>query len=86
MGMMLTLLPSSLGIRHSFFNLVLNAKVFVLIARISFCTYLVHLMLIYRFIYMRTYDIYYNLVDMFITYLGLLPIILLFGFLMTITI
>jgi peptidoglycan/LPS O-acetylase OafA/YrhL len=48
--MFLTILPSILGIHHSFFNLILNAKALTFIARISFCTYLIHLMVIYGFI------------------------------------
>lgn len=85
-GLILAVLPSCLGIRHSFFNLILNAKVFVFIARISFCTYLVHLMVIDQYLQSRTYDIYYSLLDQFMVYLGQLPIILVLGFVMTVTI
>ena len=53
-GMFLTILPSILGQTSSFFHLILNAKIFTFIARISFCTYLVHLFVIYQFIYSRS--------------------------------
>ena len=84
-GMMMTVLPSCLGITHSFFNFLLTAKVFIFIARISFCTYLVHLMVMLKVIYDRTYDIYYEVFDVFSIYLGVLVISLFFGFILTMT-
>ncbi len=84
LGVFLTALPSILGIHHSFFNLTLNAKIFVLIARISFCTYLVHIFILFQYIYSRTYDTYYGLIDIFIYYSGLLVLCLLCGFLATV--
>jgi len=82
-GMILTVLPSILGIRHSFFALILNVKLFAWIARISFCSYLVHLMVIVWYYYTRTYDVYYKFQDTFATYMGLLTLSLFFGFIMT---
>ena len=82
----MTILPSCLGITHSFFNLILNAKVFVFIARISFGTYLVHLLIIDYFFADRTYDLYYTTPDLFAIYFGLLVLCLFFGFIVTITI
>jgi peptidoglycan/LPS O-acetylase OafA/YrhL len=72
-------LPSILGIKHSFFRTILTAKIFTFISRISFCTYLVHLMVVYQYIYTRSYDIYYNIKDMFVIFIGFLPLILTFG-------
>jgi peptidoglycan/LPS O-acetylase OafA/YrhL len=83
LGMIVTILPASLGIKNSFFALILNAKIFTWIARISFCTYLVHLLVIIRFLYNRTFDVYYQPIDTFVIYMGLLVIGLFFGFLMT---
>jgi len=83
LGMILTILPSTLGISHSFFNLILNARILIIIARISFCTYLVHLMLVFRFSYNRAYDVYYHLTDTFTVYMGLLVVSLFIGFWMT---
>lgn len=82
-GMILTVLPSCLGIKHSFFNLILTAKCFVLIARISFCTYLVHILVIYYFLLDRVYDVYYTIPDVFVMNFGLLTISLFFGFILT---
>lgn len=85
-GLLLTILPSCLGVTNSFFNLILNSKLFVFIARISYCTYLLHIMIVYGFIETRSYDIYYSLLDQLLLYLGLLVICLFFGFVMTVTI
>jgi peptidoglycan/LPS O-acetylase OafA/YrhL len=79
----MTLLPSLLGFPHSFFALVLNAKPLVYLSRISFCTYLVHLFVVYYFLGDRVYDLYYNLIDVFTVYCGLLVLSLFFGFLLT---
>jgi peptidoglycan/LPS O-acetylase OafA/YrhL len=84
LGMGMTILPTILGHRHSFFNFILTPKLFHFIARISFCTYLVHLMVLYYFILSRNYNIYYNIVDNFITYLGLLIVSLIYGFISTV--
>ena len=84
LGMGMTILPTMLGHSHSFFNLILTPKLFHFIARISFCTYLVHLMVLYYFILSRNYDIYYNTIDNFIVYLGLLTVSLFYGFISTV--
>lgn len=81
--MVMTVLPSCLGFTHSFFNLILNAKAFVYIARVSFCTYLVHLMVLEYFIQVRSYDLYYNTCDIMIRYVGWLVISVFLGALMT---
>lgn len=83
-GLILTILPSTLGFSHSFFNLILTPKIFHFIARISFCTYLVHLMILYQFIFTRNYNIYFNLIDTFQAYMGMLMLSLFFGFLLTV--
>jgi peptidoglycan/LPS O-acetylase OafA/YrhL len=85
-GVICTILPTVLGFNYSFLNLLLTAKIFHFIARISFCTYLVHLMVIYQFIYTRSADFYYNVTDIFVIYMGLLVVSLAFGFLMTLVI
>lgn len=84
LGMAMTILPTMLGHTHSFFNTLLTSKSFHFIARISFCTYLVHLMVLYNYFLSRNYDIYYGIVDQFITYLGMLSVSLGLGFLLTV--
>ena len=86
LGMFLTVLPSMIGFKHSFFNLILNTRLFVFIARISFCTYLLHINFLIYFESDRSYDIYYSIIDQFMIYMGLLVICLFFGAIMTITI
>ena len=82
-GMVLTLLPTVLGVRGSFFDLILTNRCFVFIARISFCTYLVHLIVMEQFFGTRTYDISYNVLDAFMVNMGILVLSLFFGFLLT---
>jgi peptidoglycan/LPS O-acetylase OafA/YrhL len=84
LGLMLTLLPTILGHRHSFFNLVLTSKAFHFIARISFCTYLVHLMVLYQYTLTRNYNIYFNITEAFVAYLGMLVVSLFLGFWLTV--
>ena len=86
LGMIMVVLPSCLGVKHSFFNLILTAKAFIWIARVSFCTYLVHLMIIDKFIVGRFYDVYYNITDTWVLYLSWLVMSLFFGFLLTVTV
>lgn len=52
-------------------------------ARVSFCTYLIHLMVVFRFSYTRAYDVYYRLIDTFVLYMGLLVLSLFLGFWLT---
>jgi peptidoglycan/LPS O-acetylase OafA/YrhL len=85
LGLLFSVLPSILGI-PTFLTTILTPSIFSFIARISFCTYLVHLMVIYQYIYTRSYDIYYNIGQMFVIYIGLLPIILTLGTAMTLTV
>ena len=82
----MTFLPSILGIRHSIINTILTARVFFFIARISFCTYLVHLFVVYQYLYTRSYDVYYDIKETFSVFIGLVPIILFLGVVMTLVI
>ena len=82
-GMFLTILPSLLGIQHSFFNLVLSNKILTFIAKISFCSYLVHMMVINQFLFTQNYDFYFDTKNTFVIFSGLLLITLFWGFLMT---
>ena len=42
-GLSLTILPSLLGCKDSVIDFVMDTKLFNFIAKISFCTYLIHL-------------------------------------------
>ena len=72
LGLFMTVIPSALGIRRSLFTTILNARVLIFVARISFCTYLVHLMVLFQYMYSRNYDIYYHNEDMFVLHFGLM--------------
>jgi peptidoglycan/LPS O-acetylase OafA/YrhL len=84
LGMILIVLPTIIGVKNSFFCTILNNKLFSFIAKISFCTYLVHLMVVYQYIFSRFADNYYSITNVFVTELGILVISLFFGFLLTI--
>jgi peptidoglycan/LPS O-acetylase OafA/YrhL len=76
--------PTVLGVKGSFFQILLDNKILNFMAKISFCTYLVHLMVILQYVYSRTFDNYYSLLATFTPYLGCLVVSCFFGFLMTI--
>ena len=61
-------------------------KIFTWIARVSFCTYLVHLIVIEHFLFSRFFDVYYNIIDLWVVYASLLASSLFFGFVATMTI
>lgn len=82
-GMVFMILPPVLGVVHSFFNLILTAKILTYIARISFCSYLVHMMVIYQFLFSRNYEIYYKPENILVESFGLLLLVLCLGFILT---
>lgn len=76
--------PTVLGVKGSFFQILLDNKILNFMAKISFCTYLIHLMVILQYISSRTFDNYYSLLATFTPYLGCLVVSCFLGFLMTI--
>lgn len=84
MGVILSILPTILGFSESFLYLLLTPKVFYFVSRVSFCTYLIHIMVIYKFTYGNSFDYYFGFVDIYVTYLGVLTISLFFAFLLTV--
>lgn len=83
-GLFMVIFPTILGCKGSFFHLLLSNKLFNFLAKISFCTYLVHVMVMIQSIMSRTYDNYYSLITTFPLYLGNLVVSCFIGFLMTI--
>ena len=65
----MTVRPSILGDKNSLIRTILSCKLFSFIARISFSTYLVHLFVVYQYIYSRSYDVYYDINGIFVIYL-----------------
>ena len=59
MGLSIAILPSILGVK-SFINFIMDTKIFNFIAKVSFCTYLVHVMVIYQWIGKISVDTYYS--------------------------
>jgi len=85
-GLILTTSPSIFGIKSSFFLTLLDTSLFSFLAKISFCTYLVHLIVIYQFYTSRSFDIYYSISNGFIVYLGCLVLSCSVGFILTVLI
>ena len=73
-----------LGIKSSFFRTVLDTKFFNFMAKISFCVYLVHYIVITQVLGNNKIDLYYNIEDRYVNLLGILCISCFFGFLLTI--
>ena len=61
-------------------------RILSFIARISFCTYLVHFIVVSYVYASTTYDIYFTIIDVFALYLGVLVLSLFFGFIVTMTV
>lgn len=64
-GLALTILPSLLGNKKSIVIFLMDTKIFNFIAKISYCTYLLHLIIIIIYYKGRTYDRYYSAVPIF---------------------
>jgi peptidoglycan/LPS O-acetylase OafA/YrhL len=63
-GLAILILPSLLGI-DTLVMFVLDTKAFNFMAKISFCTYLIHLTIIYAWIGSIKIDFYYSYVPLF---------------------
>ncbi len=81
--MFCTLLPSLVGCKTSIVRLCMDTKLFNFIAKISFCTYLLHYAIIGVWVNSRTYSKYYTNLTVFFEYCGILVVSLLCGLVMT---
>lgn len=79
----LTIVPSTLGIRHSFFNLILNTKLFSIIAKVSYSTFIYHLYVIFMFYFNRKNDLYISNLELIMNYIANLVICTLVGCIVT---
>eukprot|EP00919_Chromeraceae_sp_WS-2016_P021005 GHVR01049793.1.p1 GENE.GHVR01049793.1~~GHVR01049793.1.p1 ORF type:complete len:114 (-),score=1.00 GHVR01049793.1:1495-1836(-) len=86
MALSLTILPSLIGVKNSMVMFTMDTSLFNFIGKISFCTYLVHLIVMTQYIESRTYDVYYSLVSETILFFSFTVLSLFFGFIMTIII
>ena len=80
----MVIFPTILGCKGSFFKTLLDNTLFNFLAKISFCTYLIHLIVITQYTNSRTYDYYYSIPNAFPLYIGCLVVSCFLGFLMTI--
>ena len=83
LALYLTILPSLLGFKQSIIRLCLDTKLFNFIAKISFCTYLIHYIFIETWIYSRTYSQYYTNFYAWPIFCGILVVSMICGLLMT---
>ena len=78
----LIILPSMLGI----IRFMMDTKFFNWIAKVSFCTYLIHLTAMYLYFQNATTDFYLALIPQYGLFVSIAAISLGLGFLMTVTI
>ena len=83
LGLALTILPSLLGIK-SLVRSTMDTYLFNVISKISYCTYLVHGLVIFWFYDGITYDLYFSNENMWAYFFCFLLLSLGFGFLLTI--
>lgn len=82
----IALLPSLLTSQKSVISLMLDTKCFNFIAKISFCTYLLHLNVVLGWMNSRTYSRYFTIVPTWTEYCAILIISLALGLIMTVLI
>ena len=83
MGLSLLILPSLLGI-DSIVRFVLDTKLFNFIAKASYCTYLIHLVVLTFIMTIRKIDFYYDLTSVFGYYTFYAVVSIFLGFILTI--
>ena len=82
-GLSLAILPSLLGCKDSVIGFLMDTRLFNFIAKISFCTYLIHLTILNIWTQSRTVSRYYKIVPIFMEFMGVLVLSLLAGLVMT---
>lgn len=81
MGLSMLILPSLLGVK-SWVIFCMDTKFFNFIAKISFCTYLLHLLVIQWLINGRSVDYYYTTMSMHVIFVFICLISLILGFIL----
>lgn len=64
----------------------MDTRLFNFIAKISFCTYLIHLTILQAWVQSRTYDRYYTVMPVLVEFGGILILSLMSGLVMTLTV
>jgi peptidoglycan/LPS O-acetylase OafA/YrhL len=80
------ILSSLLGIKGSFFQYLLDTRVFSIIAKISFCVYLVHYILVGHWLAGNKMDLYYSQLDRFVVHCAMVVLSCFFGYLLAIVV
>lgn len=83
LALYLTILPSLLGCKSSIIRFSLDTEFWNIIAKISFCTYLIHLIIVGIWLYSRTYSRYFTTIPTWAEYSGILVISMTCGLIMT---
>jgi peptidoglycan/LPS O-acetylase OafA/YrhL len=82
-AILLVVLPSILGIRHTFIRTLLDTPIFNFLARISYGVYLVHGLVILYIANTKRYDTYFWITDLYVNSLTVILISCLFGLVLT---
>ena len=77
--------PSLLGAK-SMIRFIMDTKLFNFIAKISFCTYLIHLTVMYDFMGNRSADFYYEIIPVYNLFAAHTVLSMFLGFIMTVII
>lgn len=73
-----------LGVKGSFFRIVLDTPFFFFLSRISYCTYLFHGLIILYISGTKRYDTYFSITDLYINSLAVIVLSYTFGLITTI--
>ena len=82
-GLSLIILPSLLGI-NSFIKSIMDTIFFNFIAKVSFCTYLIHLIIITHWLSTRGIDSYFSFLNEYCLFASHSVLSLLFGFFLSV--
>jgi peptidoglycan/LPS O-acetylase OafA/YrhL len=83
MALCTTIMPSILGCKNSIISWSMDTNFFNFIAKISFCTYLIHLTVLDIWIKSRTNSRYLKIMPTVPEFMAVLGVSLLFGLIMT---
>ena len=83
-AILMTVLPSLLGVKNTFIRTLLDKTTFNFLARISYAVYLVHGLVILYVSNTKRYDTYFWISDLYVTSLAVILISCVAGLILTI--
>jgi peptidoglycan/LPS O-acetylase OafA/YrhL len=86
LGLTMVILSSLLGIKTSFFRILLDTSLFNIIAKISFCVYLVHFIVLSQYLGNFKVDLYFNELDRFVVHCSIVVLSCFFGYLLAVVV